>query len=169
MKKAISGLLAVACMAAVCSFSGCKKEVDILTSYEITVEYVPENATLAGTVKVAFENGGDNEISTLKFQTYPNAYRKDALYKPVSAAMQSAAYYAGESYGEMVISSVSGAKNWEVLGEDNNILYVHLERSLFPGDEVVLDIGFLTKLANVNHRTGVTPKAVNLGNFFPIL
>ena len=169
MKKAISGLLAVACMAAVCSFSGCKKEVDILTSYEITVEYVPENATLAGTAKVAFENGGDNEISTLKFQTYPNAYRKGALYKPVSAAMQSAAYYAGESYGEMVISSVSGAKNWEVLGEDNNILYVHLERSLFPGDEVVLDIGFLTKLANVNHRTGVTQKAVNLGNFFPIL
>ena len=169
MKKAVSCLVAVACLAAVCSFSGCKKEVEVLTAYEITVEYVPENATLAGTAKVSFENGGDNEISTLKFQTYPNAYRNDALQKPVSAAMQNAAYYAGESYGEMVISSVSGAKNWEVLGDDNNILYVHLERSLFPGDKVVLDIGFLVKLANVNHRTGVTQKTVNFGNFFPIL
>jgi len=34
---------------------------------------------------------------------------------------------------------------------------------------VTLDICFLTKLAKVNHRTGVTKKTVNLGNFFPIL
>ena len=34
---------------------------------------------------------------------------------------------------------------------------------------MVLDIGFLTKLAKVNHRTGITKHTVNLGNFFPIL
>jgi len=137
--------------------------------YEITAEYSPENKTLAGTVKVTFENTTDNELSVLKFQLYPNAYRKDALYQSISTAYSTSAYYKGESYGEMVISSVNGSKNWEVMGEDENILYAYLERSLFPGDKVVLDIGFMTKLAEVNHRTGITAKAVNLGNFFPIL
>ncbi len=148
---------------------GCRKIENGHNRYEINAEYVPENKTLRGSMKVTFENVTNNELSILKFQLYPNAYRKDALYRPVSAAYTSSAYYAGESYGEMVISSVNGGKNWEVMGEDLNVLYVFLEKSLFPGEKVVLDIGFITKLANVNHRTGVTKKTVNLGNFFPIL
>ncbi len=148
---------------------GCKRETNPHTMYEITAEYVPETRTLTGAVKVTFENVTDNELSCLKFNLYPNAYRKDALYRPVSKTYEGAAYYAGESFGEMVISSVNGCKNWEVMGEDENVLYAYLERSLFPGDTVVLDIGFMTKLAAVNHRTGVARHAVNLGNFYPIL
>ena len=170
MKKIVSMLLAISCtLSALCFLSACENPEKADSRYEITVEYVPENATLAGTTKLTFENTTDNELSTLKFQLYPNAYRKDAIYRPVSKAYESAAYYAGESYGEMVISSVNGAKNWEVMGEDENVLCVHLERALYPGDEVVLDVGFLLKLASVNHRTGITPKTVNLGNFFPTL
>ncbi len=149
--------------------SGCTQTEDTHTRYEITAEYIPENRTLTGAVKVSFENGEDKEISLLKFNLYPNAYRKDALYRPVSKAYEKSAYYAGESYGEIVVSSVNGSKNWEVMGEDENILYVYLERPLYPGDKVVLDIGFMTKLAEVNHRTGVTENTVNLANFFPIL
>ncbi len=148
---------------------GCKEEEKPHTRYEMTAEYVPENRTLAGSLKVTFENTTDNEISLLKFNLYPNAYRKEAVYRPLSKAYAEGAFYAGESYGEMVISSVNGSKSWEVLGEDENILYAYLEHSLFPGDSVVLDIGFMTKLAQVNHRTGVTKNTVNLGNFFPIL
>ena len=159
-------VLAVVCVPCLIS---CKKSAKVYSRYEITAEYSPETRTLTGTAKVTFENCGDGEISVLKFQMYPNAYRKDALYKPVSLTYADAAYYAGESYGEMSISSVYGSKNWEIMGEDKNILCVFLERSLYPGDKVVLDIGFLTKLALVNHRTGVTPHTVNLGNFYPIL
>lgn len=169
MKKTVCILIALFCTLTACTFSACEKPEKVSSRYEITVEYVPETGTLAGTTKLTFENVTDSEISTLKFQLYPNAYRKDAIYRPVSKTYESAAYYAGESYGEMVISSVNGAKNWEVMGEDENVLCAHLERALYPGDEVVLDVGFLLKLANVNHRTGITPKTVNLGNFFPVL
>lgn len=147
----------------------CKKSVEVHTKYEITAEYVPENNTLTGAMKVVFNNDTENEISLLKFNLYPNAYREEALYKPISKGYEKAAYYEGESYGEMVISSVNGSKNWEIMGEDKNVLYVYLERALYPGDKVVLDIGFTTKLANVNHRTGVTKQTVNLCNFYPIL
>ncbi len=151
------------------TLSACKKSVKVATKYEIIAEYAPETATLAGTAKITFENCGDGEISTLKFQLYPNAYRKDALLKPVSKTYQDVAYYAGESYGEMVISSVNGAKSWEVLGEDENVLQVHLIESLFPEDKIVLDVGFLVKLAKVEHRTGVAKNTVNLGHCFPML
>lgn len=170
MKKAVCFLLVLFLSFGIgLGFSACSEEIKIGSRYEITAEYIPENNTLAGTAKIAFENQGEGEISILKFQLHPNAYRKDALYKPVPSDRTAVAYYAGESYGEMVISSVNGAKNWEIMGEDRNILYAYLERSLFPGDEVVLDVGFLLKLAKVNHRTGITEKTVNLGNFFPIL
>jgi hypothetical protein len=170
MKRVLGWILIFICT--VCSavmLSGCKKEENAHTRYEIIAEYIPETRTLTATEKVTFENRTDNELSVLKFQLYPNAYRKDATYAPVSSAYASSAYYAGKSYGEMVISSVHGSKNWEVLGEDENILYAYLERPLYPGDKVVLDIGFIVKLAEVNHRTGVTKNTVNLGNFYPIL
>ncbi len=170
MKKVFILLAAVIVSTYTCiALGGCKEEANPYTMYEITAEYAPETRTVTGAVKVTFENKTDTELSVLKFNLYPNAYRKDALYHPISKAYEGAAYYAGESYGEMVISSVNGSKNWEVLGEDCNILYAYLEKSLFPGDSVVLDIGFMTKLATVNHRTGITQNTVNLGNFFPVL
>ncbi len=169
MKRAFSWLLVFLCALAIFPLVGCKREVKSYTTYEITAEYSPENRTLAGTAKVVFKNNREEEISLLKFNLYPNAYRKDALYRPVSKTYEDAAYYAGESYGEMAISSVSGAKSWEVMGEDENILYVYLQSTLYPGDSVVLNVGFITKLALVNHRTGVTENAVNLGNAFPVL
>ena len=164
--------LMVACFCCLNCFScltSCQKEGERGIRYEINVEYSPENRTIAGSLKLTFCNQTDNALSLLKFQLYPNAYRQGALYKPVSSTYQNAAYYQGESYGEMVISSVNGCKNWEIEGEDENILCVYLERALYPGETLVLDVGFITKLATVAHRTGIAEKTVSFGNFFPIL
>lgn len=170
MKRFLCILLSVVSFTILALFStGCKKSQNNGCKYEITAEYVPETSTLTAMMKVEYKNTTDNEIDALKFNMYPNAYREDASYRPVSPVYSSAAYYGGKSYGSMEISSVNGAKNWEVTGEDKNILCVYLEKSLFPGDKIALDIGFLTKLAKINHRTGVAQKTVNLGNFFPIL
>ena len=161
------------CVAIICGFSwlgyGCSKKSYGVGRYEITAEYFPENLSLRGTEKVTFENHLDSEVEVLKFQIYPNAYRRNATVSPLSEEYKATGYYAGESYGEIIISSVHGAKDWEITGVDKNILSVFLERSLYPGDKVVLDIAFTVKLAKVNHRLGVTEKTVNLGNFYPIL
>lgn len=150
-------------------FVSCKETQNAHTRYEIVAEYMPENDMLTGTVKITFENPTENALEILKLQLYPNAYRKDAAYPAVSDTYKDVAYSQGESYGEMVVSSVNGGKNWEIMGEDQNILYVFLEKSLYPNEKIVLDIGFTTKFAHVRHRTGVTQEVVNLGNFFPIL
>ncbi|MBQ8885115.1 MAG: M1 family metallopeptidase [Clostridia bacterium] len=170
MKRTVCLLLAaVLCFGLCFVLVGCGETANANARYEINVEYLPETATLAGTAKVEYVNNTSNALDELKFNLFPNAYREDAAYQPVSPAYNSVAYYNGKDYGSMVVSSVNGSKGWEVMGEDANILCVELERSVYPGDKVTLDIGFLTKLAKVNHRTGVTEKTVNLGNFYPVL
>jgi len=155
MKRILCFLLsAVSLVALMIGAVGCKDSESGECVYEITAEYVPETATLTAMMKVEYKNTTANEISELKFNLYPNAYREDAAYQPVSAVYSSSAYYAGKSYGSMEISSVDGAKNWEIKGEDENILSVSLEESLFPGDKVNLNICFLTKLRRVELRHG---------------
>ena len=170
MKRILCFLLSAVCLVALAfGASGCKKSAGRTCAYEITAEYVPETSTLTAMMKVEYKNTTENEISALKFNMYPNAYRESASYKPVSPVYSSAAYYDGKSYGGMEISSVDGAKNWEVTGEDENILCAYLEESLFPGEKITLNVCFLTKLAKINHRTGIGQKSINLGNFYPVL
>lgn len=151
------------------TFGGCASGQAVRTKYEVTAEYAPEHQTLTGAVKVTFQNPTENELTELKFQLYTGAYRENALYAPVYTAYQALAYYDGKSYGETKISSVNGAKSWQVAGEDGNILSVTPVKSLFPGESVVLDIGFTVTLPKINHRFGVAQNAVHLGRFFPVL
>lgn len=169
MKRFCAFFLAATCLPCLYFFVGCQSSADSGIRYEITAEYLPDDQTLTGTLKLSYENKSDAMRESLSFALYPNAYREGALYPPVSATYQSSAYYQGKSYGEMSVTSVHGGKGWQICGEDKNILSVMLETPLYAGDEVVLDISFITRLANVNHRTGVTERVVNLGNFFPIL
>lgn len=170
MKKFLSLALGLLLTTSLCFFAtGCKKSGKSGCRYEINAEYAPETSTLNATLKLDYENRTNEAISELKFNLFPNAYRENAIYKPVSPAYTAAAYYEGESYGKMEISSVTGGRSWEVLGKDENILCVYPAETLYPGDKITLDISFLTKLAKVNHRTGVTARTVNLGNFFPVL
>ncbi len=169
MRKFLSVCLCLLLMLSLFPLVSCQKQLNAHTRYEITAEFSPENRSLACTEKVTFVNTSSECLTALKFQLYPNAYRQNALYKPVSTTYADEAYYAGESYGEIVIYSVNGSKNWEITGEDCNILSVYLERELYPEDKVVLDISFLVKLAKVSHRTGIAERSVNVGWFYPIL
>ena len=164
----LAGLCAV-CAVGTVGFGGCKNERSVNAKYEIVAELVPETATVTGTLKLEYINSSAEEISELKFNLYPNAYREDAVYKAVAPAYEKEAYYQGESFGEIVVSSVNGARSWRIGGEDKNILCVELEESIFPDEKTVVDIGFSTKLASVDHRTGVAERAVHLGNFYPQL
>lgn len=135
--------------------------------YEIVAEFKPSDNTLTGTVKVDFYNGTEAELECIAFQLYANAYRKNPLYSPIPYEALDEAYYAGENYGGIVVSSVLGSVGYEIGGADENILYAQLQSPLPPEGRVTLDIGFSTKLAKLNHRLGVTKSAVNFAGAFP--
>ena len=170
MKKRIVSLLLIICAAvAVFSFAGCKKKSAKVSEYEIFASYDSETRTLTGAVDFTYYNSTDNEFTELKFNLYGNAFRENALHKPVSSSYEARAFYDGKSYGSMSVESVENCANWNVTGEDENILSVTLTQPVYPEQSVKLKINYKLTLAKINHRTGVTKNAVNLGNFYPIL
>lgn len=146
-------------------FAGCssQKENNV---YRISAQF-SEN-TLSASMQFTFYNDEETSLSFLCFNLYGNAYREGAQNTPLTAS-QASAYYNGKSYGNMEIVSVSPCKDWEVCGEDENILRVDLEKELFPAESVTVNIEYVLTLAQVEHRTGVAKRSVNLGNFYPVL
>lgn len=170
MKKIVTVLLILCLTAAICAVSACApKDNREQTEYDIFAIYDDESCTLKGTAAVNYYNSTENELTDLKFNLYGNAYRQGAAFQPVSQAYKNRAYYAGTNYGNMTISNVEGCSGWNVGGEDENILTVNLLQPVYPEQRVQLTINYTLKLAKINHRTGVTEKTVNLGNFYPIL
>ena len=170
MKKRI-GL----CLAAVLTFllfpcfCSCKQGQASRSRYDITAEYDPAHQTVTGVVKITFENPTQRALTGVALQVYPNAYRENALYPAVYPTEESLAYYDGKHYGEIAVTSVSGAKSWQITGEDENVLSVTLTGELFPQETVVLDVGFTVTIPKLNHRFGVSQTAVCLNRFFPTL
>lgn len=158
---------------AICAFvaaplAACAPQNDEQSSiYRITAQYDGGNA-LTGRVELDYFNDTDNALDSLCFNLWGNAYRQGAQYAPVSAEMNAQAYYNGESYGGMTITDAAGGQ-WQVRGEDENILEIALESPIYPDERAQVTINYNLTLADVNHRTGVTENTVNLGNFFPIL
>lgn len=166
MRK-IMCLLALVSLICPLTFTACSGERRE-TGYTIVAEYFPEESTLSAQMNFDFKNETDNALSELKFQLWANAYREDAKNAPVSDIFYPAAYYDGESYGEIQIESVTGGE-YRVCGEDENILSVTLAEPLYPDESVSLGMNFRVSLAKINHRLGVGQHAVNLTNFYPVL
>ena len=169
MKKIIAVLLIICCTATACALSACSPFEEQISSYNIYASYDEENSALTGTAELNYYNNTENELSDLKFNLYGNAFRQDALIKPVSDAYKNRAYYAGESWGGMEITEVENCAGWEIAGEDENILTVTLLTPIYPEETVTVTISYTLSLAKINHRTGVTAHTVNLGNFYPVL
>ena len=168
--KALLGMITSVILAFCCiCFPSCQREEKQGSRYEINAEYREETQSVSGTVKVTFVNTSNATLEVLKFNLYPNAYRKNALYPAVSEELFELSYYAGESYGEITVTSVNGAKTWAVGGADENILTVTLISPLAKNEEITLDLSFVTELAKVEHRLGVGSGVVNLVNFYPRL
>ncbi|MBQ3493363.1 MAG: M1 family metallopeptidase [Clostridia bacterium] len=149
---------------------GCKKDENNRTTYEIDVS-LSENH-LVGSQTVNYYNDTDTTVKELKFNLFGNAFRKGAKYSPISPAHLSLSYPNGINYGGMAVQDVNSngqSLEFEISGEDANILTVNLGEEIFPEERVVVSIDFTLDLANVVARTGINAHTINLANFYPIL
>ncbi len=172
MKKSTLCFAATAALIlSVLPLSACNKDKSSqgkTSKYSISAQYDDTNCVLSGCEEFTFYNSTDNEIAALEFNLWGNAYREGASCKPISEAQKSA-YYVGASYGQMDVEKVENCASWEVCGEDMTILSVTLNTPVYPEQSVTVNITYTLKPAKVNHRTGITSKTVNLGNFYPVL
>ncbi len=169
MKKYIAIFAAAALSLAALPAAACSGKTEKKTHYQLECEYDPSASALRGEMTFTYCNDTDNEIDALSFNLWGNAYREGAKYKPVNDAAASKAYYDGVSYGGETVEKVEGCAEWEICGEDENILKVTLGGPLYPDESCTVTVNYTLNLAKINHRTGVTETTVNLGNFYPAL
>lgn len=177
MKKAISFVIALLVLV---TFAACAPDNDIsaagkkLSTYTITAEFDDSAKQITAVQHLSYINNEDVPMTELCFHLYANAYRQGAAISPIPANSQSQAkaYPNGPSYGSIQISDlkVNGAAvQFEIGGQDKDILIVPLSGELFPDERAEVEFNFTLKLANIHHRLGYGSKTVNLGNWFPIL
>lgn len=169
MKKYIAVFAAAALSLAAIPAAACGKKSQKNTHYQLECEYDPSTSALHGEMTVTYRNSTENEISALSFNLWGNAYREGAQFKPVDGTAATKAYYDGVSYGGESVEKVEGCAEWEVCGDDENILSVKLNKPVYPDESCTVTVSYTLNLAKINHRTGVTESTVNLGNFYPTL
>ena len=167
MRKILSFITGTLIAASLLPIAACGEKTQ-KTAYDIKAEYLAEEDLLRCEMTTTVFNPTDNAFDRLSFELWANAYREGAKYRPVSELYAPAAYYEGESYGGITLSSVEGG-TFEVGGEDENILYVTPESPLYPDESATFTMKFDVKLAHVNHRLGVGERTVTLSGFYPIL
>ena len=149
--------------------NSCSSQAD-RSLYEIECEY--QDGRLIGEQTFTFYNNFETSVKTLKFNLFGNAFRKDSKYSPILPQHTSLSYPNGLSYGDMSINACTQDGkdvDFEICGQDQNILQLSLLEEVFPSERACVKISFTLTLANVVARTGVNDKTVNLGNFYPIL
>lgn len=152
-------------------FVSCGREKAGSTVYTITAT-MNGNYTIDADMTVDYYNDTDTEITSLRFNLFPVAFREGAKFPPVQPASELKAYPNGKSYGGIeIISCKEGgsAASWSVEGNDENVLAVCLKDGVFPEERREVSVKFKVTVPNAKLRLGYYGDIVNLGNWFPIL
>ena len=171
MKKFLCYAFLLCCVFLLFACSGNFDYKQNLTTYNLDVEYNDDEKSLSGSEIISYVNSSKNVLKNVKFHLYPNAFRENAKASVVSKSNETKAYPNGKSYGNISVDNVkveNENSNFEICGEDENILNVSLGDDLYPNDKVQISLNFYVKLPNINHRFGYGNNAVNVCNFYPI-
>ncbi|MBP5193685.1 MAG: hypothetical protein J6126_03035, partial [Clostridia bacterium] len=159
--------LSLLALALISFLAACGKKNVGTTEYIVDAE-LKEDFTVAAHMTVDYFNDTETEISELKFNLYPKAFREGAKRPPCLPENEAKSYPHGKNYGDLVINSC-GDCLWEIAGEDENILVLSLKKGVFPDERARVEIDFTLAIAECALRLGHVDGFINLGNWFPIL
>ena len=173
MKKlALSLFPVVFCLLLPLFLVGCgETEVKQVSEYSLDIAMAEDCKSLSAVEQINYVNNSENSLKEIRFHLYANAFREGAKSSPVSVSEKTEAYPNGDSFGQIDIKNVyysQGNLDFQIGGEDYNILIVALPEELFPEEIFSLSIDFKVSLANVHHRLGYGDNTVNCANFYPI-
>ena len=169
MKKIL--VLLICCISVFVLFGCDKQQKAEYNTYTMEIVYNDFEKSLLGTESVLYVNNSDSVLDFVCFHLYPTAFRQGSNQSVVSLNEYKSCYYNGASYGDIRIDNVyieNQTSDFEICGEDENILKVYLKQSLQPQQNVLIEIDFFVKLPNINHRFGYGENTINIANFYPI-
>lgn len=178
MKKFLSlCVFAIFCCFSTFSLVGCKKsEVEKqskgLNSYAISAELDDELKQISATETIVFYNTTDKDLEYLCLHLYPRAFREGAVVKPYTSLTSATCFPNGINFGDLVVLKVkvnAETKDFELVGEDEDILKINFGFKLTKKKSVQIEIVFNLIIPNSTHRFGWFEGNVNLGNWYPIV
>ena len=142
------------------------------SNYYIDIEFDNTTKTVNAVSEIDFCNPTDAMLKDVKLHLYIASFTKNATSKVISELNKDNAYYNGESYASLNISRVKlndEDVNPTYENEDNDIMVINLNSSLYPSERTNIKIEYSFILPNCNHRFGYGENTINFGNFYPIV
>ena len=159
------------------SLTSCSKnEIDKiskdLNTYAISASLNDETKEIDATEKIIFYNNTGSDLEYVCFHLYPRAFREDATVKPYTQLTVATCFPNGINFGDLVVLNVmvnAEKKDFELIGEDEDILKVNFGFKLTNKKSVEIVIEFKLIIPNSTHRFGWFDGNINLGNWYPVL
>ncbi len=154
-------------------FAYCKPtgnvQSDRVANYTMTVDLDHEHKTAFGMSQIVWHNPSPNPVSDLKFYMYLNAFKnmKSTWLKPTGGVVfdNPIARRGDDEWGHITIDSIGIANGEELTTkmyyvqddgniDDETVLYIPLDQAVQPGDSLVLNLTFTSKLPKTIARSG---------------
>lgn len=156
-----------------------------LSAYDLSAALEPGTQTVAGEGKVRWTNGGSHPVRSLCWHLYLNAFRNDrSIFMRESGGGELRGdRFDGESWGYVEVTRLlahppgggapvdllPGRVHPESHPEDRTVMNTPLSFSVQPGEQVELEMSWVSKLPRVFSRSGYEGSFYMVAQWFPKL
>ncbi len=155
------------------------------TNYRIDAKLDPETKIVTGKMVLTWKNPSEDTVSTLQFHMYLNAFRntESTFIKESGGQLRGQKIDKSDtlSWGWIDIEKMKDEQGKDLVPDmrfihpdddnvnDMTVLEVVLDKPVLPGDSIVLNIGFISKLPKVFARSGFNNNFFLVAQWFPKL
>jgi len=150
-------------------------------SYTLTATLDPATRTVTGAGRLTWRNISGIPATELRFHLYWNAFRdaKSTWMRELALVRKSATLRPPEDFGSIDLTKFAIANGADLLAratfiapddgntDDRTVLSVPLDRPVAPGETIVLDLGWTSRVPRTFSRTGVLGNYFFFGQWFP--
>jgi hypothetical protein len=177
MKKAIWGMAAGLVVLNAGLNGALSRQV---ASYDIKARLIPSTRTIEATGTLTWVNDSETAVSELPFHLYMNAFKNNRTTFMKESGGLHRGYRAGtDDWGRIDIGRIGIAGGADLTGtmaflrpddgnpDDQTVMQVALPAPVGPGERIVLEIEFATRLPKVFARSGYSGEFYMAGQWFP--
>jgi Peptidase family M1 domain len=151
-----------------------------VANYDIKARLVPATKTIEATETLAWTNDSGTAVSELPFHLYMNAFKNNrTTFMKESGGLHRGFKSGTDDWGKIDVSRIGIAGGADLTGtmtflrpddgnpDDQTVMQVTLPAPVGPGERIVLEIAFATRLPKVFARSGYSGEFYMVGQWFP--
>lgn len=142
---------------------------DRINEYIIEVVLDDVNKSFEGKQQTVYVNNTNIALEELYFHIYPNAF-KSLENAPIlfNYKYDDPSIYKGGYIDLLEVSSSDKDLDYLILGEDETLLNIKLDKPLEPNETIEVNFKYRVKLPSSKDRFGYGDRVFNFGNWYPI-